>query len=863
MTTVKRSSSSSKSSANAGTNPYAANSGTVRKKIYLTKADVKKLKKRMAALKKGNAASTQSFLPYTYMYSDGVCHIKGRFYSKTMQFSDINYRLATEERAEEIFTKYCKLINYFDDSVHVQFSFENQNSNIEEINEKLEIPLREDSFDDIRQEYSNMLKRQVLKGRNGKVLKKYVTFTVEADNLRLARNRLVGIASEVQKLFKSFDVKSKVLDGKQRLELMYKSCNPFTDEPFIYDEVYMNKTGLSSQDFVAPTSMKIMRDTFEMSSCNGAVTSLNILAGEMSDETLSDFMSLDDILSITIHIDPYDKLEASHYIKAKLSDVEKMKVDEQKKAVRAGYDPDILPPALVENIDSLKAVLEALRSGNERLFRTAYLVRGYAKTKKQLSLQQEKLKRVAQAKNCKLLPLDYRQEQALASTFPIGHNEIKVSRILPTSVVAGFVPFTTQELFQGATATYYGLNVLSNNLIMASRVLQKNPNGLILGTPGSGKSFAAKREIVDLFLKTTHDIIICDPEGEYLPLVEKLDGQIVTISYASKQWVNPMEIFFFDERTDQPESKRKEAREKNEELIAVKADFIFTLMQIIVGENDPLSAQERTFIDSCVNRIFHRFLESGANYENMPMLENLWMEFKKSGVTGARLADSLELYVNGSQKLFNHRSTVDMRNRVICFNIRDMGNQLRQIAMLIIQDTVWNRVSANRETGKYTNYYIDEFHLLLKEPQTALYSVEMWKRFRKWRGIPTGMTQNVKDLLRSKEIENIFDNSDFVYMLNQAAGDRDILQEKLKISDEQMAYVTNQDRGHGLIFFGDVILPFKDEFPKNTKIYQLITTNPEDKNPTDDSSAEDMHSNRLPEMPMMISERYDSRISSM
>lgn len=855
MALEKKSSSSSKSS----TNPYktAAPKVKAKKKVSLTKAEVKKLKKRMASLKKGNKASTQSFLPYQHIYSDGVCHIKGKLYSKTMQFSDINYRLATEDRAEEIFTKYCRLINYFDDSVHVQFSFENQNSNIEEINEKLEIPPRGDSFDDIRQEYSDMLKKQVVKGRNGKVLKKYVTFTVEADNLRLARVRLVSIAAEVQKLFKSFDVKCRVLDGKERLELLYKSCNPFSDEPFIYDEVYMKKTGMSSQDFVAPPSMRIMRDSFEMSSCNGAVTSLNILAGEMSDETLSDFMALDDILSINIHVDPYDKLEATQYIKAKLSDVEKMKVDEQKKAVRAGYDPDILPPALVENIDSLKAVLEALRSGNERLFKATYLVRGYAKTKKQLVLQQEKLKRVAQAKNCKLFPLDYRQEQALASTFPIGHNNIGISRILPTSAVAGFIPFTTQELFQGATATYYGLNVLSNNLIMASRVFQKNPNGLILGTPGSGKSFAAKREIIDLFLRTMHDIIICDPEGEYLPLVEKLGGEIVTISYASKQWVNPMEIFFFEERTDQPESKRREAREKNEELIAVKADFIFTLMQIIVGESDPLSAQERTFIDSCVNRIYHRFLESGAKFENMPMLENLWMEFKKSGATGVRLADSLELYVNGSQKLFNHRSTVDMRNRVICFNIRDMGNQLRQIAMLIIQDTVWNRVSANRETGKYTNYYIDEFHLLLKEPQTALYSVEMWKRFRKWRGIPTGMTQNVKDLLRSKEIENIFDNSDFVYMLNQAAGDRDILQEKLKISDEQMAYVTNQDRGHGLIFFGDVILPFKDEFPKNTKIYQLITTNPEDKKTGEDNSQDnDSTTESAPE-------QYDSRMSSM
>lgn len=823
-------------------------------KISLTKSEVKALKKRMTALKKKNSASTQSFLPYQYMYSDGVCHIRGNLYSRTIQFGDINYRLAADDKAEEIFYRYCGLINYFDDSVHVQFSFENQTTNPDEINKKLDIPLKGDRFDDIRKEYSDYLKNQAFKGRKGKALKKYVTFTVSANNFKLARTRLDSMAAEIQKRFASLKVKSRVLNGKERLNVLYKGCNPFTAEPFIYDEVYMKKTGMISQDFVAPPSLKLYRDSFELSSCTGAVHSLNILAGEITDDTLSELMSLDDILSVTIHIEPFDKSSAMQFVKSKLSDVEKMKVDEQKKAVRSGYDPDILPPALVEHIDSLKSVLQALRHGNERLFKTTYLVRSYAKNKKQLALQQERIKRLAQAKNCKTLSLDYRQEQALASTFPIGINSIDITRILPTTAVAGFVPFTTSELFQGGSATYYGMNALSNNLIMASRVLQKNPNGLILGTPGSGKSFAAKREIVDLFLKTQNDIIICDPEGEYPALVTELGGEVVTISYGSKQWVNPMEIFFFEETALM---SKQETRDNNEELIAVKADFVFTLMQMIIGESDSLTAEERTFIDGCVNRIYHRFLESGANYNAMPTLETLWIEFKRSGNIGARLANSLELYVNGSQNLFNHRSTVDMRNRVICFNIRDMGNQLRQIAMLIIQDTVWNRVSSNRNTGKYTNYYIDEFHLLLKEPQTALYSVEMWKRFRKWQGIPTGMTQNVKDLLRSQEIENIFDNTDFIYMLNQSAGDGEILQQKLRISDEQMNYVSNQDRGHGLIFFGDVILPFKDEFPKNTKIYKLITTNPEDKK--NDTNVSDTKSVIL-QRSLSESEPYDNKM---
>ena len=780
-------------------------------KVELTKDEIKTIKKRMAELRRENKSSTQSFIPYIDMYPDGTCHVEKKTFSKTIQFYDVNYRIATLDDKNKIFSKYCDMLNYFDNTIKFQLSFENQNSDVKELIKQLEIPEKNDDNDDIRTEYSDMQKNQMLKGTNGKVLSKYLTFTVEADSPKLAKIRLDSIAAELLKMFRAIGVACRVLDGKERLEHLFNSLNPFSKDTFLYDWEYRRKTGLSTKDFIAPTSINIGKSDFEIGKAYGSVFSLSILSGEISDEVLSDFLSNDHLFAFDMHVMPIDQVAALKFVKGKLSDLDSMKVDEQKKASTQGYDADILPPELKSHIEGAEKVLAGLNNKNERLFRVTFLIRAYAKNRKTLRLQEELLRRISQKNNCKLMSLNYMQEQALASTLPIGYNAVPINRTLTTSAVGIFVPFMTQEIFQGGNTTYYGLNALSNNMILGDRKKLKNPNGLIVGTPGSGKSMAAKREIVDVFLKTDSDIFVCDPEGEYSPLIIQLGGQVIKISAVSNIHINPMEMYINDESEDNP--------------IAVKSEFLISFMELVVGGG--LLSEEITLIDSCVRKIYGRWMSNGAVFEEMPILEDLWKELKGSGRIAARLANSLELYVNGTQNIFNHRSNVDMHNRVVCFDIKELGNQLRKLGMLIIQDTVWNRVSCNRNR-KSTRYYIDEFHLLLKEEQTAKYSVEMWKRFRKWGGVPTGITQNVKDLLLSQEIENIFDNSDFIYMLNQAAGDRVILQEKLKISDEQIDFVTNSGPGEGLIFFGNTILPFKDEFPKDTKLYSLMTTNPDE-----------------------------------
>ena len=472
---------------------------------------------------------------------------------------------------------------------------------------------------------------------------------------------------------------------------------------------------------------------------------------------------------------------------------------------------DIIPSDLATYGKDAKALLKELQSQNERMFLITFLIMNTGKTEQELENNVFQASSIAQKHNCNLRRLDFQQEQGLMSSLPLANNLIEIQRALTTSSTAIFIPFTTQELFQnGDEALYYGLNALSSNLIMVDRKKLKNPNGLILGTPGSGKSFSAKREITNAFLVTDDDVIICDPEAEYTPLVNCLEGQVIKISPTSTHYINPMDI--------------NESYSEDDNPLALKADFILSLCELIVGGKEGLQPIEKTVIDRCVHQIYQHYFED-PKPENMPLLEDLYHALLQQEEKEAhRVATALEIYVKGSLNLFNHKTNVDINNRFVCYDIKELGKQLKKIGMLIVQDQVWGRVTANRSAGKTTRYYMDEFHLLLKEEQTAAYSVEIWKRFRKWGGIPTGITQNVKDLLSGREVENIFENSDFVYMLNQAAGDRQILAQQLNISPHQLSYVTHSGEGEGLLFYGNVILPFVDHFPTDLALYKIMTT---------------------------------------
>ena len=672
------------------------------------------------------------------MYPDGICKVTEKKYSKSIAFEDINYQLAGSDDKTAIFENWCDFLNYFDASVSVQLSFINQGTQ----REQAHIPKQDDAFNSIRNEYKDMLKNQLAKGNNGLVKQKYITFSIEADNLAAAKSRLARLETDILNNFKVLGVSAHPLNGAERLKVLHGVFHP-EGEPFSFDWAWLAPSGLSTKDFIAPSSFRFGEGRyFRMGRKIGAVSFLEILAPELNDRILADMLDLETGVIVNLHIRSIDQSEAIKTIKRKITDLDKMKIEEQKKAVRSGYDMDIIPSDLATYGGEAKNLLQDLQSRNERMFLLTFLVVNMADTKRKLENDIFAAAGIAQKYNCALTRLDYQREDGLMSSVPLGENRIAIERGLTTSSTAIFIPFITQELFQTGEALYYGLNALSNNMILCDRKQLKNPNGLILGTPGSGKSFSAKREIVNAFLITTDTIYVSDPECEYAPVVNRLHGQVINLSPNRTQYINPMDINLNYSEDDNP--------------LALKSDFLLSLCELVIGGKEGLKPVDKTVIDRAVRNVYRPFL-ADPDPAKMPILGDLYDELlKQPEPEAARIAAALELYVSGSLNVFNHRTNVELNNRLVCFDIKQLGKQLKKLGMLIVQDQVWNRVTVNRAEKKATRYYMDEFHLLLKEEQTAAYSVEIWKRFRKWGGIPTAITQNVKDLLSSHEVENIF-----------------------------------------------------------------------------------------------------------
>ena len=794
---------------------------TQNKKRKLTRQEKKQIDALIRQSKgDGKPHTAQDSIPFERMYKDGICRLANGRYSKCIEFEDINYQLAQPDDKTAIFEALCDMYNSFDASISVQLSLISRHANKEDFKSSITIAPQNDDFDSIRAEYTEMLQTQLERGNNGLIKTKFLTFTIEAKDIKSARARLARIETDTLNHFKVIGAAARVLDGKQRLEVLHGLFHP-DGERFNFAWEWLPVSGLSVKDFIAPSSFRFGDGRmFQMGGKFGAVSFLQIAAPELSDRMLADFMEAENGIVVNLHIQSIDHNEAIKTIKRKITDLDRMKIEEQKKAIRSGYDMDIIPSDLATFGNEAKNLLQDLQSRNERMFLLTFLVVNMADTKRKLENDIFAAAGIAQKYNCALTRLDYQQEAGLMSSIPLGENLIPIQRGLTTSSTAIFIPFITQELFQTGSALYYGLNALSNNMILCDRKQLKNPNGLILGTPGSGKSFAAKREITNAFLITDDDIFICDPEAEYFALVKRLGGQVIRLSPTGKgmdgkpQYVNPMDMNLNYSEDDSP--------------LALKSDFILSLCELVIGGKEGLQPVDKTVIDRAVRNVYRDYL-ADPDPAKMPILGDLYDELlKQPEPEAARIAAALELYVSGSLNVFNHRTNVELSNRLVCFDIKQLGKQLKKLGMLIVQDQIWNRVTINRAEKKSTRYYMDEFHLLLKEEQTAAYSVEIWKRFRKWGGIPTAITQNIKDLLASREVENIFENSDFVLMLNQAQGDRAILAKQLNISPQQMKYVTHTEAGEGLIFYGNVVLPFVDHFPKDTELYRIMTTKPEE-----------------------------------
>ena len=555
--------------------------------------------------------SAQDSIPFQRMFPDGICRVTDNYYTKTIQFQDINYQLAQQEDQTAIFEEWCSFLNFFDSSIRFELSFMNMATDASNFEKMVRIPYQKDHFNPVRTEYSTMLRRQLAQGNNGLTKTKYLTFGIEAESMKQAKPRLIHIEIDLMNNFKRLGVRAKLLNGKERLHLMHDMFHMGDHDRFNFDWKWLPESGLSVKDFIAPTGFAFPKNRiFQMGGMYGSMSYLQITASDLSDQLLKDFLDMESSQIVTMHIQSVDQNKAIKSIKHTITELDRSKIEEQKKAVRSGYDMDIIPSDLATYGKDAKALLKELQSQNERMFLLTFLVMNTGETEQELETNVFQASSIAQKYNCNLRRLDFQQEQGLMSCLPLAQNLIEIQRSMTTSSTAIFVPFTTQELFQtGKEALYYGLNALSNNLIMVDRKKLKNPNGLILGTPGSGKSFSAKREIANAFLVTDDDVIVCDPEAEYTALVQKFEGQVIKISPSSTQYINPMDINANYSEEDNP--------------IALKADFILSLCELIVGGKEGLQPVEKTVIDRCVHQIYQTYFENPVP-ENMPVLQDLY-----------------------------------------------------------------------------------------------------------------------------------------------------------------------------------------------------------------------------------------------
>ena len=764
---------------------------------------IKKKNKEIVKLK-----NTQSSIAYESMCEDGICYLGNGRYSRTFKFSDINYQTACREEQIEVFSRYCDFLNSFDSDVLIQLTVFNRHIDKSDFANKMLIPSKDDTFDIYRNEYNLMLLDKATQGKNSIICEKYMTLTIHSETHAKAIIQFSRLEVDLMNKLRSLGCEVQTLNGLERLELIQRILKP--DERFTFTYDYLLESNLRTKDFIAPCGFDFSDKNYvEIDDYYNVTLGVFELPTDISDRLITDLTDLNGHITFSLHMESVEKDQALAIVENKIAFMDQQKITEQKKALKNGYDTDMIPNELRYSLSEAEELRDDLKEKNQKMFKVTILINLSSADFEELEQLLMQVKTVTNRYGCKLLNLSYRQEQGLNTVLPIGYNLLDLKRTLTTSSTGVFIPFTTQELFQ-EHGSYYGLNAISRNLIFFDRKSLKNGNGFILGTPGSGKSFSAKEEMTKVLLTTDDDVIVIDPEREYTPLANIYSGEVIHISAGSKNYINPFDISFDYSDKDDP--------------LLLKSEFILSLFEVLIGGRESLTSTQKGLIDRSVKLTYAKYFSNPKKYE-MPTLKDFYQILKSQPeIEAQHLALSIEIFVDGSLSVFSHQTNIDLDNRFIVYDIKDLGKQLKTMGMLIVLDQVWNRITQNRAIGRRTWLYIDEFYILFQNDYSANYLFELYKRARKWGAIPTGITQNVEDLLLSDTARRMLSNSEFIILLNQAPSDRDQLAELLHLSPQQLSYVTNVENGQGLLVAGKNIIPFVNEFPKGTELYRAMTT---------------------------------------
>ena len=768
--------------------------------------------------RKKAAKSIQNSIGYNLMYENGICDLGNGKYSIAIGFDDINYQIANKNDQMDIFQKYCEVLEYYGPDVEIQISIINRFINEEAFKKSMLLKTRDDKFDNLRKERNLILLQQSVNSSNNVVSDKYIVITIPADSYDKAHNEFKRLITDTQQNFKNLGCRSEELNGLSRCRVIYDFFHPFDMFNFKYANLLYS--GLTTKDYISPESLDFYRTHFTFNNLYACVLYIKEFPSSITDKFIKELSDINCQMSINLHLHSVDKSSALDLVDSQLSKMETRVLEINRKAAKYN-DVPLIPREVQYSIEEAEELREAINNAGMKMFKSTIVITVIAESENKLNDNIERVKGVSRQHGCEVVRATLLQKEGMNSSILLGNNQLAgdISRTLTSASAGMFIPFTTQELFQ-SNGIYYGLNFESHNVLSFDRKTLKNPNGVILGTPGSGKSFTAKREIVDVFLSTKDYIIILDPEREYSPLTQLLGGQNVFINLSSKNHINPFDINENYADQDNP--------------VQLKSDFIISMVQLIAGGKKGLSEIALSIIDRCVNLTYLPYFTSNSKKKKMPTFPDFWNILKDQPEQEAKdLAIALERYVTGNLNLFSHQSSVNLDNRVICFDVRDLGKHLKTLGMLICLDFIWNKITENREKGIRTWLYFDEFYLFFNDDYSAQFFFELWKRARKWGAIPTGITQNVEDLLLSDTARRILSNTEFAILLNNAATDRQELAHIFSLSPRQLQYITNSTEGQGLIIAGKNIVPFQDKFPKDTSIYKVLTTKPEEANLSD------------------------------
>lgn len=747
--------------------------------------------------------TAQQTIPFSEIYSNGIIKLNQNEYSLVCSMKNINYILARDEEKNSIFSKYCSILNSLDDKI--QITINNTTVNIDDLAEKVLIR-NKTNFEELKNEYNEILKEKIYESKNRTAKKElFLTLTTRANNIETAHERLMSMYNNLSAQFKKLGSDIRNLSAEEVIESLYYVLNPKKRElkDFKIDNLFAK--GMSVKDLIAPPSFKFKINHFQMGDNLVRCLFVKDLATSLKDTFIHDILELPFSVTVTMHIETIESAKAVDFLRKKLTNLETNKLQYTKRD-RFNLNPYI-PYELRKAIEETNKLLDELTSKNKKMFDVSIYLAIYADSFEELSERTLKLINTCKRHLVIINALNHQQEEAFASILPIGYNKVGIKRTLLTDSTAIFMPYTMDDILD-EDGFYYGINQITKGLIILNRKKLENPAGFILGRPRSGKSFAAKREIINALLSTDDDILVVDPEGEYITLCNNFGGEVIKISTDSENYINPFDI--------------SEDYGAGENPVMTKSEFILGFCESLLGS---VKAVDKSIIDRCVKLTYSKYESMNIKIEEMPTLKDFYNILVTQPETEAKdIALALELYVNGSLNIFAHRTNVDVKNRFTVFNIRDLGKQLKGIGMLMVLDFIWNRLCTNWEKKKRTWVYIDEFYMFFSHEYVAEFFKEFYKRSQKRGGIPTGITQNVEEILRSETAKLMLANSEFLLIFNQAPTDREELAKLLKLSPYQLSYVVDPEEGSGIMIVKSSVVPFADRFPKDSKLYKMITT---------------------------------------